>query len=217
MISAQQNIECLTKVGMLKYFPTKEGVVAEVGRLLIELCQSDQEARQLTAAVCTKLSEWPGPAKVREFYQSEVVEVRQAAERERVYHERLAENQKQRDQHETECPGYELCADDKQKTIIVHYCRKFWDVPLKPSPPDGSMYHEYRTPGSFCCRKGDALRTDDPEFCERRLAEELSQRPGWLSETEYWSRHAASLKQAVKLRPSRSPSPAWMADSRISE
>jgi hypothetical protein len=73
MISAQQNIECLTKLGMLKFFPVRDNVVAEIGKLLNELCHSDSEAQQLTAVVCAKHSEWPGPSKVRELYQSEIV------------------------------------------------------------------------------------------------------------------------------------------------
>ena len=72
MISSQQNVECLVKLGMLKFFPVKEGVVAEIGKLLNELCFGDQEARHLTAAVCAQCAEWPGPARFREIHQEAV-------------------------------------------------------------------------------------------------------------------------------------------------
>ena len=72
MISLQQNTECLVKLGMLKFFPVKESVVAEIGKLLNEICFGDQEARQLTAAVCGQCAEWPGPAKIREIHQTAV-------------------------------------------------------------------------------------------------------------------------------------------------
>lgn len=81
MISSQQNVECLVKLGMLKFFPVKESVVAEIGKLLNELCFGDQEARQLTAAVCAQCAEWPGPARFREIHQ-EVVASRRLRESE---------------------------------------------------------------------------------------------------------------------------------------
>ena len=72
MISPQLNVECLSKLGMLKHFPIKESVIAEVGKLLNELCDNDQEARQLIAAVTSQCAEWPGPAKIREIHTAEV-------------------------------------------------------------------------------------------------------------------------------------------------
>jgi hypothetical protein len=81
MISRQQIDESLTKLGLLRYFPTKDAVVAEIGRLIGELCFGDQEARQLTAAVCSQCAEWPGPARFREIHQ-EVVASRRLRESE---------------------------------------------------------------------------------------------------------------------------------------
>ncbi len=72
MISAQQNADCLAKLGMLKFFPVKEAVVVEIGRLLNDLCDNDHEARSLTAAVLESFTEWPGPGKVRELHRSEI-------------------------------------------------------------------------------------------------------------------------------------------------
>jgi len=76
MISVQQNTECLTRLGMLKFFPVKESTVAEIGRFLNELCRSDHEARQLTGAVLARFSEWPGPSKIREIHSLEIASQR---------------------------------------------------------------------------------------------------------------------------------------------
>ena len=50
MISRKTTDECLAKLGMLKFFPIKESVIAEIGRSMIELCQSDGEARELVVS-----------------------------------------------------------------------------------------------------------------------------------------------------------------------
>jgi hypothetical protein len=70
MVSVETNIQCLDRLGMLKFFPVKQSVVAEIGRFLKGLCQSDDEARRLTDAVLERFSEWPGPAKVKEAYDA---------------------------------------------------------------------------------------------------------------------------------------------------
>lgn len=72
MISPKQNVECLVKLGMLKFFPVKESVVAEIGKFLNELCCGDQDARKLIAAVLAECSEWPGPARLRDIHGSVV-------------------------------------------------------------------------------------------------------------------------------------------------
>lgn len=72
MISTQVNIECLNKLGMLRFFPDREGVLVEISKFLNELCRSDQEARKLTDAVLARFSEWPGPAKLREIHAGEI-------------------------------------------------------------------------------------------------------------------------------------------------
>ena len=73
MISIQQNTECLTRLGMLKFFPVKEAVLAEIGKLLNELCLNNDEAKRLVDAVLIQCGEWPGPAKIREIHTAEVV------------------------------------------------------------------------------------------------------------------------------------------------
>jgi hypothetical protein len=67
MISLVKTEECLNRLGMLKHFPVKPAVVAEVGRLLTELCVNDDVADRLVAAVLRDHSEWCGPAKIREL------------------------------------------------------------------------------------------------------------------------------------------------------
>jgi hypothetical protein len=78
MISPQTNLECLGKLGMLRYFPVRESVVAEIGKLLNEICPNDQGAKKLTAAVCEQCDEWPGPAKIREINNAVIASSRPA-------------------------------------------------------------------------------------------------------------------------------------------
>ncbi len=66
MISLGKTDECLSRLGMLRHFPAKPAVIAEVGRLLNDLCGDDQAADRLTADLLRSNSEWPGPAAVRE-------------------------------------------------------------------------------------------------------------------------------------------------------
>ena len=76
MISFQQKQDSVSKLEMLKYFPTKPAVVAQVGMMLDDICRTDEEAVKLTAAVLDKFSEWPGPGKVKEIYQAEIASQR---------------------------------------------------------------------------------------------------------------------------------------------
>jgi hypothetical protein len=72
MISRQTNLECLAKLGMLRHFPTRDDVLAEIGKFLNELCQNDGEAKRLVAVVCGDCDEWCGPAKLRAIYSSAI-------------------------------------------------------------------------------------------------------------------------------------------------
>jgi hypothetical protein len=67
MISPQCQDACLTRLGLLKFFPT---VKAEVGKFLNSLCSRDHEARDLVAAICREHDEWPGPATVQRLHAS---------------------------------------------------------------------------------------------------------------------------------------------------
>jgi hypothetical protein len=73
MISPQTNLECLGKLGMLRYFPIRDNVLVEIGKMLNDLCLDDQEARTLVSAVCDEYAEWPGPAGIRQVHASAVV------------------------------------------------------------------------------------------------------------------------------------------------
>ncbi|MGB7762856.1 MAG: hypothetical protein WBL61_23685 [Bryobacteraceae bacterium] len=76
MISALQNTESLTRLGMLKFFPVKENVLAEIGKLLNELCRNDHEAKRLTGLVLARWSEWQGPSKLKALFDTEIASQR---------------------------------------------------------------------------------------------------------------------------------------------
>jgi hypothetical protein len=58
--------DCLTKLSLMKYFPSEAGALKELGRMLDELCQSDQEAIGLTDAILKEHDEWCGPYTLRQ-------------------------------------------------------------------------------------------------------------------------------------------------------
>lgn len=70
MISRKQMADSLAKLGMLRFFPTRPEVLAEVGKLLNELCESDAAAQRLTAAALEASGEWPGPLGLRDIVKS---------------------------------------------------------------------------------------------------------------------------------------------------
>jgi hypothetical protein len=70
MISERCNLDCLNKLSLLKFFPTRNSVLAEIGKLLNSICANDGEARDLVDAICEEHDEWPGPATVRQIYGS---------------------------------------------------------------------------------------------------------------------------------------------------
>jgi hypothetical protein len=76
MLSPKVVDDCLNKLGMLRFFPTSERVIAEVGRLLVETCKNDSEAIKLTASVVRNSSEWPGAAGLVAAYRSEFSKVK---------------------------------------------------------------------------------------------------------------------------------------------
>lgn len=69
MITRQVTENCLNRLGMLKFFPSRAEVIAEVGRLLNELCPNDAAAVKLTARVLENYAEWPGPKGIKEVHQ----------------------------------------------------------------------------------------------------------------------------------------------------
>ena len=72
MVSMDVNLECLDRLGILKYFPSKPSVISQIGKMLAELCQNDGEAKQLVSAVLDECSEWPGPKALREIHRSAI-------------------------------------------------------------------------------------------------------------------------------------------------
>ena len=71
MLSPKVTDDCLARLGMLRFFPTNDRVVAEVGRLLNEICKNDKEVQRLTAAIVDSCSEWPGPSELKAIYSRE--------------------------------------------------------------------------------------------------------------------------------------------------
>jgi type II secretory ATPase GspE/PulE/Tfp pilus assembly ATPase PilB-like protein len=68
----ETRINCLDKLAMLRHFPSKTAVVAEIGKLVDEICADDTEAQLLTDAVLEQFSEWPGPGVLRQAYAEKV-------------------------------------------------------------------------------------------------------------------------------------------------
>lgn len=60
----------ITKMGMLKYFPTDEDVRAEIGALLARMCPHLEALHWLTRALIDGVGEWPGPAELRRMLAS---------------------------------------------------------------------------------------------------------------------------------------------------
>ena len=155
MISPQTNIECLGRLGMLRHFPIKDAVVAEIGKLLNELCQNDQEARRLVELLSQDFSEWPGPSAIR-----------------RVYAERIRSRQP-----EDRPEGCELCdgtgfrpafnvietLPSRDKRLHVIYCAQWRDQPEETKKLDrqfkGSATHKLYTACRACrCSLGQQHR-----------------------------------------------------------
>ncbi len=68
MITRDKMDACLGRLGMLKRFPVQERTQVQIGKLLNELCSSDDEAEQLVTRVLDEHSEWPGPSALREMH-----------------------------------------------------------------------------------------------------------------------------------------------------
>jgi hypothetical protein len=164
---------------MLKHFPSKPAVVAEVGKFLDGICADDQEARLLTDDVLEQYSEWCGPSALKQAHADLVIRQRRE-ERKRAWEQARAEHAKERDAHESTCPGYTIRLDESVKVVSVRFC--------------GQGFGEWgNDPNGGCgfplsCRKGRELEARDPGLCKRLLAEELAARPGWGPYEDYWRR-----------------------------
>lgn len=63
MISKPVLGKCLARLGMMRGFPIKDAVIAEVAALFVEICDTDDEGLGLVKAVWeqNERNEWPGP------------------------------------------------------------------------------------------------------------------------------------------------------------
>jgi hypothetical protein len=169
MISRQQAEQSLTKLGLLKFFPSRADVVAEVGRLLNEICADDSEAKGLTVTVLNRFDEYPGPLTLRKVSQ-EIRELKERPNRAEMAQAALK-------RHEANCPGYRLDLNEDRKTVSVSLCHATFGVYF-----DGT----YTSTAHECfCGKGDSFEESEPTATERILAEELAKRPGWMADTEF--------------------------------
>lgn len=67
MLSRNLIDESLAKLGLLKYFPARDASVAEVGRMLGEICPNDAAATKLVEAALNRFDVWPGPSALKEL------------------------------------------------------------------------------------------------------------------------------------------------------
>lgn len=173
MISRKQAEDSLVKLGMLKFFPARADVTAEVGRLLNEICADDHEAKCLTSAILSQFDEWPGPLTVRTVQETLATERRK--------HQERAVQRANRDAHEAECTGYTVRLNEEGKYMVIQFCHQEF----------GYSYPQ------LLCRKGHGLMSVDPTLCDRLEEQELAARPGWVSYEEHWKRELAKNPLAL--------------------
>lgn len=70
MVSPKVIDTCLAQLGMLRFFPTSDRVVAQVALFIADLCKTDAEAKKLVATVVAQHAEWPGPAALKDAHWS---------------------------------------------------------------------------------------------------------------------------------------------------
>ena len=169
MISRQTLDGCLSRLGMLKFFPGAENVRAEIGRFLIEICPNDDEARRLTGAVLEQYPEWPGPAAIRQVH-SMLKDRERAEENARKLAGARVRWTAARKEHEAACPGYEVELNGEARTVGVSRCHATFG-----SAPWDFWQWEF-------CRKRQPL---DASYLQQIEHAELAARPGWTSSDEY--------------------------------
>jgi hypothetical protein len=180
-ISKEKTAECLGRLQLLKWFPLGGHALAELGRILNEICRDDAEASGVVSLILQKHDEWPGPCSIRQA-QTEVQRARVAAEHEQKRQADLAGWKAERTQHEADCPGYTVSISEENKTLDVGTCNQHW-----------GDYHQ-----SIHCRRSESI-PDAGEFCRRLQAEELAKRPGWEAYWQKVEREFAS-RRAVPVR-----------------
>jgi hypothetical protein len=66
--------ECVGRLTLLRFFPQNAHAVAELARIINELCANDAEGARLTDRVLRLHDQWPGPLELRKCYWMEVAE-----------------------------------------------------------------------------------------------------------------------------------------------
>jgi len=169
--------ESLGRLSALKRFPSNPFALVAIVETLRDLCPTDEAAICLVGEVMASFEEWCSPLGLRKV-RGQIVAREREAELKRLDAEQRVEALRQRDSHESECLGYAVLTNSEHQTVDVEFCHRQF----------GAMY------SGIECGRGKALRSEDAEFCNRRQAEELTARPGWVTVNEYWKRRFGKNK-----------------------
>jgi len=60
--------ECVGRLSLLKFFPTNPHAIAELARIINEVCANDTEGARLADRLLREHDQWPGPMELRRSY-----------------------------------------------------------------------------------------------------------------------------------------------------
>lgn len=60
--------ECVGRMSLLRFFPANPHAIAELARIINDLCVDDAEGERLTDKALLRFDQWPGPVALRAFY-----------------------------------------------------------------------------------------------------------------------------------------------------
>jgi hypothetical protein len=64
--------ECVGRLSLIRFFPQNRFAIAELARIVNELCVNDAEGDRLTDEALRRFDEWCGPVALRAFYWERV-------------------------------------------------------------------------------------------------------------------------------------------------
>jgi hypothetical protein len=67
-MNTEKVAECVGRLTLLRFFPQNAHAVAELARIVNELCASDAEGTRLTDRLLREHDQWPGPLELRRCY-----------------------------------------------------------------------------------------------------------------------------------------------------
>ena len=68
MMTKEKVTECVGRLTLLRFFPQNPHAVAELARIIAELCATDAEGARLTDRLLREHDQWPGPLELRRSY-----------------------------------------------------------------------------------------------------------------------------------------------------